>query len=85
LLLILLEPLIASAHSAGQSAHRRTRGGAGAGIAGYRTAYRSERGAARRSFDHMTLRWRGLVRCGARVGGRSLGFARIESSLLDRP
>ena len=61
LLLALLDPLIAPAHSAGQSAHRRARGGPGARIAGYSAAYRAERGAARGSFDDMPLRWRRLV------------------------
>jgi hypothetical protein len=85
LLLILLEPLIAPAHSAGQPTHRRARGGAGARVARNRPAYRAECGAASRTSDDMTLRRQRLVRFGRRVRGGSLRSARIESGLLDRP
>ena len=46
LLLILLEPLIAPAHSAGQPAHRRARGGSSARVTRYRAAHRAAPRAA---------------------------------------
>lgn len=84
LLLALLDPLIAPADSAGQSAHRRARGSPGARIAGYSAAYRAERGAARGSFDDMPLRWRGLG-YGVGIRGGGLSSAGIESGLFDCP
>ena len=57
LLTILLKPLIAPPHSAGEPAHRRASSGTLTRVARYRTSNRSKRGSARGAFQHMTLRW----------------------------
>jgi hypothetical protein len=82
LLLILLEPLLAPAHTAGQRAHRRARGGPSPRVARDRATYCSKCGAAPRASHDMPLRRHTLIRCGGRVRGDSLGFARIESGCL---
>jgi len=63
LLLILLEPLLAPAHSTGQAAHRCARGRSRAGIARYRAAYRSERGATPLQFCLSFRKIRSLRDC----------------------
>jgi hypothetical protein len=55
LLLILLEPLIASPHTACQTAHRGPRSCSLAGVARYSTANCAERGAPRSASRNMTL------------------------------
>jgi hypothetical protein len=57
LLLILLEPLLAPAHAACQSAHRRASSGTFTRVARNRTAHRSKRGTTPRASHDMTLRW----------------------------
>ena len=57
LLLILLEPLLAPAHSAGQTAHRRASSGTLTRVASYRTANCSKRSATPRASHDMPLRW----------------------------
>jgi hypothetical protein len=85
LLLILLEPLIASAHSAGQSAHRRFCGCTRARVAGYRAANRSKCGASRGASRDVPLRRQWLIRYRVRIRPGGLTSAGIKTGLFDRP
>jgi hypothetical protein len=75
-LLISLKPLIAPAHSTGQTAHRCTGGSTPSRVASYGATYCSESSAACRTSRYMTLRWHRLARCGVRGRGSILGTRR---------
>jgi hypothetical protein len=81
LLVILLEPLIASPHSAGQPAHGRARSRSLAGVARYGATNGANRGTARSAPRDVTLCSQRSVRRRRRAGNGSLSSACVISSL----
>jgi hypothetical protein len=81
LLLILLEPLIASPHSAGQPPHSGACRRPFAGVARYSAANRAECSTPRSASRNVTLPLQRSVRRSRRAGNGSLSSVRILSGL----